>query len=92
MAARIGIHTGRITGGIAVADHLKYELYGSDLTVAQEMERNGVKGKIQISEATKAYVEEEEVKLFRYKQYAVVRASEKEVLGYLIELASESSF
>lgn len=59
MAARIGIHTGRFTGGIAVSDHLKYELYGGDLQVVYEMERNCLKGSVQVSETTKAMLDEE---------------------------------
>lgn len=75
VGVRIGIHTGRITGGIAVADHLKYELYGPEVMVAQEMERRGMRNAVQVSEATKAVLNEDEARFYKFRQYSVVRVN-----------------
>ena len=43
---RIGIHTGRIIGGVMGTDIVRYDVYGGDVVIANKMESNGEKGKI----------------------------------------------
>ena len=50
---RIGIHSGRVIGGVIGTDIVRYDVYGSDVVIANKMESNGEKGKIQVSEETK---------------------------------------
>ncbi|KAL4479077.1 hypothetical protein ABPG73_022195 [Tetrahymena malaccensis] len=49
---RIGVHTGRIIGGVIGTDIVRYDVYGSDVTIANKMESNGERGKILISQVT----------------------------------------
>ena len=43
---RIGIHTGKVIGGVIGTDIVRYDVYGSDVVIANKMESNGEKGKI----------------------------------------------
>ena len=49
---RIGIHTGKITGGIIGTKVVRYDIFGPDVLVANKMESNGVAGSVCISETT----------------------------------------
>ncbi|CAD8153933.1 unnamed protein product [Paramecium octaurelia] len=56
---RIGIHTGRVLGGVVGTDVVRYDIYGEDVTIANLMESSGQEGKILVSDATKNLVESE---------------------------------
>ena len=49
---RIGIHTGKIIGGIIGAKLVRYDIFGKDVQIANKMETNGVDGAVCISEQT----------------------------------------
>ena len=46
---RIGIHTGKVIGGVIGTDIIRFDIYGKDVAIANEMESEGVKGHINIS-------------------------------------------
>ncbi|CAD8159949.1 unnamed protein product [Paramecium octaurelia] len=56
---RIGVHTGRVLGGVVGTDVVRYDIYGEDVTIANLMESSGQEGKILVSEITKNLVESE---------------------------------
>ena len=39
---RIGIHTGKIVGGIIGTKVVRYDIFGNDVLIANKMESNGV--------------------------------------------------
>ena len=49
---RIGIHTGKIVGGIIGTKVVRYDIFGQDVLIANKMESNGIGGAVCISEAT----------------------------------------
>lgn len=49
---RIGIHTGKVIGGVIGTDIIRFDIYGEDVTIANEMESQGTKGKITVSQTT----------------------------------------
>ena len=49
---RIGIHTGKVTGGMIGTKTVNYDIYGQDVLIANKVQQNGVCGKVSISEAT----------------------------------------
>ena len=49
---RIGIHTGKIVGGIIGTNVVRYDIFGNDVLIANKMESNGVDSQVVISEAT----------------------------------------
>ena len=46
---RIGIHTGKIVGGIIGTKVVRYDIFGEDVLIANKMESNGIAGKVCIS-------------------------------------------
>lgn len=38
---RIGIHTGKVLGGVVGTDIVRYDIYGQDVTIANLMESSG---------------------------------------------------
>lgn len=54
---RLGIHTGSIVGGIVGTDIVRYDIYGVDSKIANEMESSSKEGKINVSEDTKLILE-----------------------------------
>ena len=49
---RIGIHTGKIVGGIIGTKVVRYDIFGQDVLIANKMESNGLAGQVCISEQT----------------------------------------
>ncbi|CAK71063.1 unnamed protein product (macronuclear) [Paramecium tetraurelia] len=54
---RIGVHTGKVLGGVVGTDVVRYDIYGEDVTIANLMESSGSEGKMLVSEHTKNLVE-----------------------------------
>ena len=54
---RIGIHTGRIIGGVIGTGIIRYDLYGHDVLIANKMESSGKEDAVHVSEATKKMLE-----------------------------------
>jgi class 3 adenylate cyclase len=50
---RIGIHTGKIIGGIIGTGIIRYDLYGKDVLIANKMESSGKEDSVHISDATR---------------------------------------
>lgn len=55
---RIGIHTGKVIGGVIGTDIIRFDIYGEDVTIANEMESQGTKGKITVSQTTMQLISE----------------------------------
>jgi class 3 adenylate cyclase len=53
---RIGIHTGKIIGGITGTNVVRYDIYGTDVMIANKIESNGEKGFVCVSETTKQII------------------------------------
>ena len=41
---RIGVHTGKVVGGIIGTKLVRYDIFGSDVLIANKMESNGIAG------------------------------------------------
>ena len=54
---RIGIHTGKVIGGVIGTDIIRFDIYGKDVAIANEMESEGEKGRINVSQDTKELIE-----------------------------------
>lgn len=46
---RIGIHTGDIVGGVVGTDIIRFDVYGENVLIANQMESKGEKMRINIS-------------------------------------------
>lgn len=47
---RIGIHTGKVLGGIIGTEIVRYDIYGPDVMIANKFEEKGEAGQIHISQ------------------------------------------
>ncbi|CAG9315347.1 unnamed protein product [Blepharisma stoltei] len=57
---RIGLHTGEVIAGIIGTNIVRYDIYGPDVLIANKMESGGQPGMINVSDVTKAILEEKE--------------------------------
>jgi class 3 adenylate cyclase len=57
LGMRIGLHTGDFIGGITGTKIVRYDIYGTHVSIANKMESNGESGKIAVSETTKELIE-----------------------------------
>ena len=55
---RIGLHTGEVIAGITGTNLVRYDIYGPDAMLANKMESGGEAGKINVSDVTRAIIEE----------------------------------
>ena len=55
---RIGVHTGEIIGAVVGTNIVRYDVYGRDVLIAFKMEANSQPGRVNVSEAAKAFLEE----------------------------------
>ena len=58
---RIGIHTGTVIAGIIGSSVVRYDIFGSDVLIANKMESSGSPGRINISEETKRLLESKDL-------------------------------
>ena len=56
---RIGINSGALVGGVIGTHKFQYDLWGDAVNIAARMESQGVPGRIQITEATRALLGDE---------------------------------
>jgi class 3 adenylate cyclase/ligand-binding sensor domain-containing protein len=56
--ARIGIHTGPLVAGIVGIKKFAYDIWGDTVNLAARMETNGEVGKVNVSEATYAFIKD----------------------------------
>jgi phospholipid-transporting ATPase len=54
---RIGMHTGEVIAGITGTNIVRYDIYGSDVEIANKTESSGLPGKINVSEVTQNLLE-----------------------------------
>jgi class 3 adenylate cyclase len=56
---RVGLHTGRIVGGVVGTSRPRYFIFGEETVVANAMESSGVPGRIHVSQAAAVVLREE---------------------------------
>jgi len=52
LSMRFGMHSGSVTAGVLKGDRARFQLFGDTVNTAARMEGTGLKGRIQVSEAT----------------------------------------
>ena len=89
---RIGIHTGPIIAGIIGSAVVRYDLFGSDVLIANKMESAGCPGKINISEDTKKLLETKEMTYtLSFNKVVDVPSVGREVKSFFIENANDNN-
>lgn len=59
LSIRIGVHSGPVAGGVIGTHKFAYDVWGNTVNVASRLEKAGVPGRVQVSEATKTLTEDE---------------------------------
>ena len=54
---RIGLHTGEVIAGITGTNIVRYDIYGQDVSMANKMESCGGANRVNVSAATRAFLE-----------------------------------
>ena len=90
---RIGIHTGRVIAGIIGSSVVRYDIFGSDVLIANKMESAGTPGRINISEETKNILESKNNNPYNvsFNKEVHIDAANKDIKCYLIENGPESN-
>ena len=83
---RIGIHTGKVIAGILGSSVVRYDIFGTDVLIANKMESNGKPGNINIAEATKKLLEtKDEYFKASYNKEAYIDSTGEYINCYLID-------
>ena len=84
---RIGIHTGRVIGGVIGTGIIRYDLYGHDVLIANKMESSGKEDAVHISQATRDMLESTGARKFRYieDEDVYIKALQTTVKTYFLE-------
>ena len=69
---RIGIHTGMMTAGIIGSNIVRYDIFGSDVLIANKMESNGAHGKVCVSEDTRRLILENQHDKYKFERQSTV--------------------
>lgn len=78
-----------VYGGLIGTEIVRYDLYGTDLMIANKMESEGERGHINISERTKIFLEELETANYTFEPHKKIEvksknASNRSIQTYLI--------
>ena len=83
---RIGIHTGTVIAGIIGSSVVRYDIFGSDVLIANKMESAGSPGRINISEETKKLLESKDLPFnLTLNKVVHIDAANKDITCYLID-------
>jgi len=75
-----------VIAGIIGTEIVRYDIYGSDVVTANNMESHGKEGNIMVSETTKRLLETDPtLKLeFEFREDVLIKSTGKNIKGYLI--------
>ncbi|KAL4488525.1 hypothetical protein ABPG72_013093 [Tetrahymena utriculariae] len=90
---RIGVHTGKLYGGIVGTEIVRYDIYGQDVIIANKMESNGESGHVMVSETTKKLLEDNFPNefIFDFKEHVHIKQTNKDIDGFLISFNQNTS-
>ena len=54
---RIGLHIGDIITGVTGINIVRFDFYGPDVKIANKMESEGIKGKVNVSKKARQYID-----------------------------------
>ena len=72
---RIGIHTGWVIAGIIGSNIVWYDIFGSDVLIANKMESNGEQGHVCCSEDTRRIILKTSREKFKFEKHTTVKAA-----------------
>lgn len=87
LALRVGIHTGEVVAGVIGSRKFSYDVWGDTVNIASRMQSQGLSGRIQVTEATHALLQDQ----FELKRRGTlrVRGKGRMVTWYLVGTKSD---
>ena len=84
---KIGIHTGRIIGGIIGTKFVRYEIFSHDVLISKSIMENCTNGTVSISEPTNALIQKSSyiTEALKVEEFNEVEAYDKTYQTYTIE-------
>ncbi len=70
-------------GGITGTDIVRYDIYGPDVSIANKMESEGVKGFINVSERTRYWLEKQAGGMYRFEPHTKVDSFDRVIQSFL---------
>ena len=94
LGMRIGLHTGDFIGGITGTKIVRYDIYGTHVSIANKMESNGETGRIAVSETTKELIENyaPEAYQFVYAKSVQISSLGSEIKLYFLDMLQDENF
>eukprot|EP00002_Diphylleia_rotans_P003601 TRINITY_DN124_c0_g1_i13.p1 TRINITY_DN124_c0_g1~~TRINITY_DN124_c0_g1_i13.p1 ORF type:complete len:1006 (-),score=235.88 TRINITY_DN124_c0_g1_i13:351-3368(-) len=87
---RIGVHSGRVVGGIIGASKMVFDIWGENVNIASKMESNGTPGCVNVSHITKDLVGDDAGIEFE-KRDKVVKYNGREMMLYYARFKDTSN-
>ncbi len=72
-----------MVGGITGTDIVRYDIYGPDVSIANKMESEGVKGFVNVSERTRFWLEKAAPGKYRFEPHTVVESFDRNIHSFL---------
>lgn len=85
ISMRIGVHTGDVIGGITGKSIVRYDIYGIDSYIANQMESNGVAGHIAVSNVTRALISRYRPSLYTFIEHKTVTIFDNPIKIFLLQ-------
>ncbi|VTZ69357.1 guanylyl cyclase beta, putative [Plasmodium chabaudi chabaudi] len=83
---RIGLHYGSCVGGIIGSVRIRYDMWGLDVLIANQIESNGIPGEIVCSEQFKNFfLETEPNAKLNFWHYKTISINDKDIKIYVVE-------
>lgn len=86
ISMRIGIHTGDVIGGITGRSIVRYDIYGTDSYIANQMESNGLSGQIALSHISKNLISQYRPSLFNFTEHKEIQVLNSTIQIFLLTL------
>lgn len=85
ISMRIGVHTGDVIGGITGKSIVRYDIYGIDSYIANQMESNGIAGHIAVSFVTQALISRYRPSLYTFSEHKTITVFDTPIKIFLLQ-------
>jgi len=82
---RIGLHLGDVVGGVIGTKKLRFDVWGVDTLIANEVESNGAPGRVSFSQPLVDMLEQHFPQKYTFSVHKAMRVLDKEVQLHLLE-------
>ncbi|EER06529.1 guanylate cyclase, putative [Perkinsus marinus ATCC 50983] len=69
---RIGLHFGKFIGGVIATTKINYDIFGVDVTIANQVETAGIPGKIVASDSLRRYLTHHFPGKYRFRWHGTI--------------------